>query len=184
MRCQSRRRFVQGAGAAGLAVVAGCGRLPWQAPAPAKVPRIAFLSGATPAAITDNIEAFRRGLADRGHIEGQNLVIEWRFGEGAFDRMPALAAELVSLAVEIIVVPGSPVARVASEATSTIPIVVVGTTGDGGLMSYQAGSPTCTGAPPTTSIGSSKEPSQRTSRSSSRCSSTSCSTGAPPRRWA
>ena len=74
-----------------------------EAQAPAKVPRIGFLSVLSP---TDNphlLEAFRQGLRELGYVEGQNIAIEYRFGEGRPERLPALAAELVRLKVDIIV---------------------------------------------------------------------------------
>jgi len=90
----------------------------------AKIPRIGYLGGATPSAVSDRIEAFRQGLRELGYIEGENLVIEWRPAEGKFDRLPALAAELVRLKVNIIVTGGPASTRAAKAATSTIPIVM------------------------------------------------------------
>jgi putative ABC transport system substrate-binding protein len=89
-----------------------------------KVPRIGFLSGSTPSSMKARTEAFRQGLRDLGYVEGKNIVIEWRFGEGKRDRFPALAAELVRLKVDLIVTAGALVTRAAKEATSTIPIVM------------------------------------------------------------
>ena len=74
---------------------------------PAKVPRIGFLLGVSPSAISDRTEAFRQGLRELGYVEGKNIVIEWRYAEGKFDRLPDLAAELVRLKVEVIVTGGS-----------------------------------------------------------------------------
>jgi putative ABC transport system substrate-binding protein len=91
---------------------------------PKKIPRIGYLGGATPSAVSDRIEAFRQGLRELGYIEGENLVIEWRPAEGKFDRLPALAAELVRLKVNIIVTGGPASTRAAKAATSTIPIVM------------------------------------------------------------
>jgi putative ABC transport system substrate-binding protein len=91
---------------------------------PKKVPRIGFLLGATPSANTVRIEAFRQGLRDLGYVEGKNIVIEERYAEGKLDRLPALAAELVRLKVDIIVSAGPTVTRVAKEATVTIPTVM------------------------------------------------------------
>jgi len=89
-----------------------------------KVPRIGFLLGATPSANTVRIEAFRQGLRDLGYVEGKNIVIEERYAEGKLDRLPALAAELVRLKVDIIVSAGPTVTRVVKEATVTIPTVM------------------------------------------------------------
>jgi len=70
------------------------------------------------------MEAFRQGLRDLGYVEGQNLVIEWRWAEGREERLPDLAAELVRLQVQVIVVGGGAAIRAAQYATSTIPIVM------------------------------------------------------------
>ena len=70
------------------------------------------------------IEAFRQGLRDLGYVEGKNIVIEWRSAEGKLDRLPALAAELVRLKVNIIVTAGPTATGPAKEATTTIPIVM------------------------------------------------------------
>jgi len=91
---------------------------------PTKVPRIGFLGAASLSSIEARLEAFRQGLRELGYLEGQNIVIEYRYAEGKFDRLPALAAELVRLKVDIIVSTGPRVTRAAKEATSTIPIVM------------------------------------------------------------
>src|SRR5262245_36633846 len=70
------------------------------------------------------IEAFRQGLRDLGYVEGKNIVIVLREGEGKLERLPGLMAELVREKVDIIVTAGSAVTRPAKEATSTIPIVM------------------------------------------------------------
>jgi putative ABC transport system substrate-binding protein len=95
-----------------------------QAQQAGKVPRIGFLSGSPPSSIKARTDAFRQGLRDLGYVEGKNIVIEWRFGEGKRDRFPALAAELVRLNVDLIVTAGPLVTRAAKKATSTIPIVM------------------------------------------------------------
>jgi putative tryptophan/tyrosine transport system substrate-binding protein len=69
------------------------------------------------------LEAFRQGLRDLGYVEGRNLVIEYRDAEGKLERLPALAAELVALTVDVIVAAGTPQALAAKQATKTIPIV-------------------------------------------------------------
>jgi putative tryptophan/tyrosine transport system substrate-binding protein len=88
----------------------------------AKVPRIGFLLfhlGANP-----HLEhAFLQGLRDLGYVEGRNLVIEYRDAEGKYERLPALAAELVALKVDVIMTGGTPQALAAKQATKTIPIV-------------------------------------------------------------
>jgi putative tryptophan/tyrosine transport system substrate-binding protein len=98
--------------------------LPAQAQQPTKVPRIGYLSASSAAALSSRIEAFRQGLRELGYVEGKNIVIEWRSAEGKLDRLPALAAELVRLKVNVIVTPGPNPTRAAKEATSTIPIVM------------------------------------------------------------
>ena len=95
-----------------------------EAQQPKKVPRIGFLSGVSPSAISARIEAFRQGLRELGYVEGKNIVIEWRYAEGKLDRLPALAAELVRLKVDVIVTGGPPATRSAKQATATIPIVM------------------------------------------------------------
>ncbi|MDP9131480.1 MAG: ABC transporter substrate-binding protein, partial [Candidatus Binatota bacterium] len=91
---------------------------------PAKVPRIGFLTFAFLSAVSARIEAFRQGLRELGYVEGKNIVIEWRHAEGKLDRLPALAAELVRLKVDIIVSTGPTVTRAAKGETTTIPIVM------------------------------------------------------------
>jgi putative tryptophan/tyrosine transport system substrate-binding protein len=91
---------------------------------PEKVPRIGFLAAVSYAANLVRFEAFREGLRELGYVEGQNISIEWRYAEGKPDRLPALAAELVHLKVDVIVTGGSTATRPAKEATSTIPIVM------------------------------------------------------------
>jgi ABC-type uncharacterized transport system substrate-binding protein len=95
-----------------------------EAQQPTKVARIGFLSASSPEALSSRIEAFRQGLRELGYVEGKNIVIEWRSAEGKLDRLPALAAELVRLKVDIIVTAGPSLTRPAKEATSTIPIVM------------------------------------------------------------
>src|SRR3954449_9878100 len=71
-----------------------------------------------------NLAAFRQGLNQTGYVEGRNLTIEFRFADGQYDRLPALAADLVRREVAVLVTSGgTPIARVAQEATTTIPIV-------------------------------------------------------------
>jgi len=90
----------------------------------AKVPRIGYLGTASASANLVRIEAFRQGLRELGYVEGKSIVIEYRWAEGKLDRIPALAAELVRLKVDIIVASGTTSTRAAKEATVTIPIVM------------------------------------------------------------
>ena len=95
-----------------------------EAQQPAKVPRIGYFQAPPPSAVAVRTEAFRQGLRELGYVEGKNIVIEWRFAEGKSERVPALAAELVHLKVDVIVTGGSILTRAVNEATSTIPIVM------------------------------------------------------------
>jgi len=94
---------------------------------PKKVSRIGYLSNSDSAIESTRSEEIRRALRERGYIEGQNIATEYRYAEGKPDRYPELAAELVRLKVDIIVVPGGDIPiRAAKNATKTIPIVMVG----------------------------------------------------------
>jgi len=90
-------------------------------------PLIGFLGSASPGPNTTNLAAFRQGLSETGYVEGSNVAIEYRWAEGQYDRLPALAADLVGHKVELIATSGGPPsARAAKAATSTIPIVFMG----------------------------------------------------------
>jgi ABC-type uncharacterized transport system substrate-binding protein len=99
---------------------------------PKKVPRIGYLSNSDPDAESPRSKAIRLALRELGYIEGQNIVIEYRYGEGKIDRAPELVAEFVRLNVDIIVVAGGTRlwVRPAMNATKTIPIVMVGSGSD------------------------------------------------------
>jgi putative tryptophan/tyrosine transport system substrate-binding protein len=98
-----------------------------EAQPPTPVHRIGALSGfGTTPGRGPFVEAFLEGMRALGYVEGQNLVLEYRGVAGQFERFPALAAELVRLKVEIIVAQGTPAALAAKDATTTIPIVMVG----------------------------------------------------------
>jgi putative tryptophan/tyrosine transport system substrate-binding protein len=94
-----------------------------EAQPPTPVPRIGVLSAATRGQ-DRNLEAFLEGLRARGYVEGQHVVLEYRGAEGQYERLPNLAAELVRLKVDVIVTQGTPAARAAKHATTTIPIVM------------------------------------------------------------
>ena len=89
-----------------------------------KVPRIGFLFNTFPADFVSRIDVFRRDLRELGYVEGKTILFEFRYAEGNFDRLPDLAAELVRLNVDIIVVSGGRPTAAAKKATATIPIVV------------------------------------------------------------
>jgi len=95
-----------------------------QAQQPTKIPLIGHLSGGSGSASLARTEAFRQGLRELKYVEGKNINIEWRSAEGKLDRLPALAAELVRLKVDIIVTTGPTPTRAAKEVTTTIPIVM------------------------------------------------------------
>ncbi|TMA96247.1 MAG: hypothetical protein E6J74_09020 [Deltaproteobacteria bacterium] len=95
-----------------------------EAQQPAKVPRIGYLTGATPDGQSARIESFRQGLRELGYVEGKNIVIEYRYAELKPDRLPALAVELVRLKVDVIVTGGSGLTRATKNATNMIPIVM------------------------------------------------------------
>ena len=93
---------------------------------PAKIPRIGYVSGTgDPSNPGPYVEAFRQGLRDLGHIDGKNIVIEYRGAEGKLDRIPSLVAELVQLKVDVLVLPIPSAIHAAKQATRTIPIVMV-----------------------------------------------------------
>ena len=88
------------------------------------MPVIGVLNTGSPSAITEPfMRAFRQGLSEAGYVEGQNLAIEYRWAEDNYDRLPALAADLVGHKVDLIVATSPPSALAAKRATSTIPIV-------------------------------------------------------------
>jgi putative tryptophan/tyrosine transport system substrate-binding protein len=89
-----------------------------------KVPRIGFVDDSTASSITVRLEAFLQELSKLGWIEGKNVAIEYRFAEQKNERLPELAADLVRLKVDLIVVSGTPAALAAKSATTTIPIVM------------------------------------------------------------
>jgi len=121
MRQIPRRQFLATAGALLAASRPGFA----QQPAAATMPRIGFLGVATPAAWATRLDAFRAGLRDLGYVEGKNIVIEFRFAEGQYDRLPGLAAELIRLKVDVIVTHSAPGVLAAKQATATNPIPVV-----------------------------------------------------------
>jgi putative tryptophan/tyrosine transport system substrate-binding protein len=89
-----------------------------------KVPRIGYLTGTFLSANSARTDALKKGLRELGYIEGKDIIIEWRSAEGQAERLPALAAELVRLKVDLIVTGGPTPTRAAKQATATIPIVM------------------------------------------------------------
>jgi putative ABC transport system substrate-binding protein len=95
-----------------------------------KAPRIGFLAVGSREGRAFMIEGFRQGLRERGYVEGQSILIEYRFSGDRNDRLPALAAELVAMKVQLILASGTPASFAARDATSTIPIVMGGIAAD------------------------------------------------------
>jgi putative ABC transport system substrate-binding protein len=95
-----------------------------------RVRRIGFLSAATSSVSSPALDAFRQGLRELGWVEGQNIVVDYRFAEGRSDRLPDLAAELVQLKVDIIVAEATQGVAAAKNATETIPIVMISGSAD------------------------------------------------------
>ena len=90
-----------------------------------KVPRIGFLGNSTAALEANLIGPFREGLRDLGYVDGRNILIEYRWAEGKYERFPALLAELIALKVELIVTAGTPAALAVKKATTSIPLVMI-----------------------------------------------------------
>jgi putative tryptophan/tyrosine transport system substrate-binding protein len=120
----TRRQVVHAAGAVGLGLLAGCGRLPGQAQAP-KVYRVGYVADRLQGnEVSISFGAFRESMRELGYVEGQNVVYEFREGPfDQFDRLRELAAELARLPLDVIVAQGTPHALMARQATTTIPII-------------------------------------------------------------
>jgi putative ABC transport system substrate-binding protein len=103
------------------------GAAAWPLAARAQQPLVGFLSSRSAEDSVDVVAAFRRGLGERGVIEGRNVLVEFRWANGDYARLPALAAELVGRPVSVLVGAGPPAAYAAKAATSTIPILFAST---------------------------------------------------------
>jgi putative ABC transport system substrate-binding protein len=111
-----------------------------EAPQTGRVWRIGFLGVANAVAFERSIEAIRLGLRDHGYVEGRNVTIEFPWAEGRYDRLPALAGELVRLNLDVIITHGVPGTLALTQATSTIPIVMaaIGNPVEGGAVASLA----------------------------------------------
>jgi putative ABC transport system substrate-binding protein len=94
------------------------------------MPVIGFLHSGSPEPVAHQLAAFRRGLAERGYVEGKDLIVEYRWAQGQYHRLPGLASDLALHQVSVIVAGTSPGSIAAKSATSTIPIVFTGVGGD------------------------------------------------------
>jgi putative ABC transport system substrate-binding protein len=109
-----------------MTVLAGAAAYPLAAGAqPNGMPIIGFLGSPTAGSYTTLVAAFLHGLEEMGYIEGQNVAIEYRWAEGRFERLPALAADLVGRKVNVIAADAVTSARAAKDATSMIPVVFI-----------------------------------------------------------
>src|ERR1700730_11891689 len=112
-----RRKFIAfvGSGVVGFPLAARGQQKP--------MPVIGYLNAGSPDSSAQSLTAFRQGLGETGYVEGQNVAIEYRWAEGRYDRLPALAGDLVDRHVDVITTTGGPSVRAAKSATSAIPIV-------------------------------------------------------------
>jgi putative tryptophan/tyrosine transport system substrate-binding protein len=115
-----RRGFLLTSLAGAVAVPLGA-----EAQSAGRVHRIGFLGNATPALEANLVGPFREGLRELGYVEGQNIVIEYRWAEGKYERFPALSAELLTQRVEVIVTAGTPASLAVKKATTSVPLVMV-----------------------------------------------------------
>ena len=120
----SRREFLRAATLAGTSGLLGFGPEAAQAQQPARIPRIGILiTSSSASTVSAQVEAFRRRLRELGYVEGKNIVIEYRYAEGKYERLPDLAAELVRRKVDVIVASAPGAVLAAKKASATIPIV-------------------------------------------------------------
>jgi putative ABC transport system substrate-binding protein len=122
-----------------IAVMGGCAMAQAQQSA-AKVPRIGFLTASSASDLQNEprLDAFRQGLRDLGYVEGKNILVEYRYAEGTFERLPEFAEDLVRRKIDILVVQNDRVARAAQKATAIIPIVMASSGNLSGLVASLA----------------------------------------------
>jgi len=110
-----------------IALLSGVAALAWPFAAVAQhaMPVIGFLHPTSPDAFPDRLRAFRQGLKETGYVEGENVIIRYRFGENQIDRLSAMAGDLVTSGVAVIAAANSPPALAAKAATTTIPVVFI-----------------------------------------------------------
>ncbi len=92
---------------------------------PARMPRIGFLGNSTAVLEANLVGPFREGLRDLGYEEGRNIVIDYRWAQGNYERFPALIAELIAVKVDVIVTAGTPATQAVKKATTSVPLVMV-----------------------------------------------------------
>ncbi len=112
-----RREFIR--------LVGGAAAWPVAAHAQPKIPRVGFMGNSTAALEANLVGSFRDGLRELGYEEGRNIVIEYRWADGKYERFPTLIAELIVAKVNVIVTAGTPAALAVKKATTTVPLVMV-----------------------------------------------------------
>jgi putative ABC transport system substrate-binding protein len=108
-----------------MTLLGGAAAWPLAARAQPKISRVGFMGNSTAALEANLVGAFRDGLHELGYEEGRNIIIEYRWADGKYERFPALIAELIAAKVDVIVTAGTPAALAVKKATTTVPLVMV-----------------------------------------------------------